>query len=184
MKSLSLSSPHIIAMVGMPGSGKTQFANKFSETFSAPALEIGKLIKHGLSFDDAQKITKDLLEQLMKTKQTIILDGMTDRRVDRSNLNRLARENGYKVLFVWVQANPATAKQRSARKHSSTEYDEVAKRFSAPHDSENYVVISGHHTYNTQAKTLLKKLSENARPQTTTHINVTPLRSTTNRPRS
>ncbi|WP_457915742.1 AAA family ATPase [Candidatus Minimicrobia naudis] len=56
--------------------------------------------------------TLSLLEEFLKTKQTVILDGSTDQRTDCMRINRLAREYGYKVLFVWVQTDPATAKHR------------------------------------------------------------------------
>ena len=39
MKSLQLDKPHAIVMVGIPGSGKSFFADKFSAMFNAPYVE-------------------------------------------------------------------------------------------------------------------------------------------------
>lgn len=160
MKSLSLSSPHIIAMVGMPGVGKTHFADQFAETFAAPFINQHLLEASGIDEPKASEISLKLLQEIMKTKQTAIYEGTTDRRVDRMELARAAREKGYKVLFVWVQTDPATAKQRALKQMPADTYERFAKRFSAPHDSEPCVVISGRHTYATQAKTLLKRLTQ------------------------
>ncbi|WP_457915678.1 hypothetical protein [Candidatus Minimicrobia naudis] len=38
MKPLSPSLPHIIAMVGAPGSGKTHFAVEFARIFNSPVV--------------------------------------------------------------------------------------------------------------------------------------------------
>ncbi|MEO7904367.1 MAG: hypothetical protein ABIR91_01085, partial [Candidatus Saccharimonadales bacterium] len=39
------------------------------------------------------------------------------------------------------------------------EYDRVVKRFNAPLPTETFIVISGKHTYASQAKVVLKRLS-------------------------
>ncbi|MBI3889304.1 hypothetical protein HY312_01855 [Candidatus Saccharibacteria bacterium] len=39
MKSLNLTKPHLIVVVGIPGAGKTYFGQQFSTTFNAPYLK-------------------------------------------------------------------------------------------------------------------------------------------------
>lgn len=160
MKSLSLSSPHIIAMVGMPGVGKTHFAEQFAETFSAPLVSAQSLEKLNDDPNLVKETALNILSEVTKTKQTVLFDGPTDRRVERMELSKMARQKGYKVLFVWVQTNESTAKQRALKQISPESYEYHAKRFSAPHESENYIVLSGRHTYSTQARVLLKRLTE------------------------
>lgn len=160
MKSLSLSTPHIIATVGVPGSGKTHFAEQFAETFSAPLISHHRLQDIAADESMINAIMPKLLKEVMKTKQTIVFEGATDRRVERMELAKLARENGYKILFVWVQADQNTSKQRALRQMSLENYERLLARFSSPHKTEQYVVISGRHTYGTQAKTILKRLTE------------------------
>lgn len=168
MKSLQLSAPHLIAMVGAPGAGKTHFANEFAKMFGAARLDSGVL--KDLSNDEAaiRATSLKLLEQMLTTRQTIIFEGATEKRAWRSEIIRLARAAGYKVLFVWVQTDQITARTRWVRLHRQSEelFDEYFRQFSPPHPSEPYVVISGRHTYNTQARTVLKRLSESARPKT------------------
>lgn len=162
MKPLQLSSPHIIAMVGVPGAGKSQFAAEFSEMFHAPHLDSSILV--ALSDDEAavNYASGALLKELMKTHQTIVFEGATEKRAWRVELAKTARAAGYKVLFVWVQTDLATAKMRWLKANDNDEatFDAKIKQFSPPHPSEPCVVISGRHTYNTQARTLLKRLAD------------------------
>ena len=104
------------------------------------------------------------------TKQTVILDGSTDQRTNRMRINRLAREYGYKVLFVWVQTDPATAKHRWIKTYGGNDesFERRLKQFSAPHSSESYVVISGRHTLSSQARTVLKQIGA-SRPEAPRH---------------
>lgn len=160
MKSLSLSSPHIIAMVGLPGSGKTQFAEQFADTFAAPCLSADQFVQLGGDSDATDAAVLTVLGEMMKTKQTIVFDGATYRRIARAELVKQARRHGYRVLFVWVQTDPATTKQRALKAMSLEEFEQRCKRFSPPHELEPAVVISGRHTYSTQARTVLKRLTE------------------------
>lgn len=169
MKSLSLSKPHVLVMVGFPGSGKSFFADKFAEMFKAPLASREKIaVILGHDGREVEDIVLDQLKELLKTKQSIIIDGIGDSRAVRGEISRKAHEAGYETLFVWVQTNPATAKSRSAKKVAGAthrnlkgdEYDTVAKRFTPPNALEKPIVISGKHTYATQAKVILKKLTE------------------------
>jgi len=162
MKSLSLSQPHAIVMVGVPGSGKTFFAEKFAETFNAPYIDVTKIAHMaGIEHSVAATIADMQLRELLKTKSSIIIEGSSDTRTERMALAKLLRSAGYQALYVWVQTDPETARLRSVKlnQRSEQDHDRNLKRFSAPHASETPIVISGKHTYATQAKVVLKKLS-------------------------
>jgi len=169
MKSLSLTKPHMIIMVGVPGSGKSFFAEKFADTFRAPYVCRQKIALHFQEDTEAiDAIAYDQLDELLKTQQSIIVDGFADTRAARSELTRRASAASYNTLLVWVQTDPITAKSRtlklskggSSRSLTSAEYDHLVQRFSAPIAIEKPVVLSGKHTYATQAKVILKKLTE------------------------
>ena len=190
MKSLSLSKPHLVAMVGIPGSGKTFFAEKFAETFRAPLVSREKLART-LSQEDAviDQVLYDQLSELTKTQQSVIVDGLADSRNTRAELAKIARQSKYTILLVWVQTDPTTAKSRALhqpaagetrRALTNDEYDSRAKKFAPPASIEKPVVISGKHTYATQAKVVLKKLTE---PRAAISIHTTPpVRPTEQRP--
>lgn len=168
MKSLSLSQPHLLIVTGIPGSGKTFFAEKFADTFRAPFVNYEKIMK--LCKGDVQSADEIFLyqlDELLKTHQTVLVEGFGETRTDRIELNRKAKSAGYESLIIWVQTDPLTAKDRLTRPSknraeqviTSEEYDREFKRFTPPNAAEKSVVVSGKHTYATQAKVVLKKLT-------------------------
>jgi len=68
---------------------------------------------------------------------------------------------GYELMLIWVQVDQETAMIRAKRASGVTqaEYREDSKRFMAPLQSEKPLVISGKHTFASQAKVALKRLS-------------------------
>ena len=161
MKSLQLDKPHAIVMVGIQGSGKTFFASKFSETFHAPYVDQEALAAHA-SDDKATDVLVDImLSELLKTCQSVVIEVDTATRTSRAQLAKRLRDAGYTPLFVWVQVDADTAKQRSMKKPGVTaeEHASGLKQFAAPSPTDKALVISGKHTYATQARIVLKKLS-------------------------
>lgn len=161
MKSLQLDKPHAIVMVGIQGSGKTFFASKFSETFHAPYVEQAAIAAHLANEEASEALIDLMLTEILKTRHSVVIETDTATRVARAQLAKRLRDAGYVPLFVWVQVDAETAKQRSLKKPDVTaeEHAEGLKRFSAPTATEKALVISGKHTYATQARIVLKKLS-------------------------
>lgn len=172
MKSLHLTRPHILILIGQPGSGRTTFAERFSELFHAPYVDVKSFADFVSTGDALPELGKKLAEQLIKTGQTIVYEGVTGSRAERAEIAKVAKDAGYTPLFVWFQVNEATGKARADKNnrkasHNLTEIYNSFK-FTEPNDRENYVVVSGMHTYPSQAKTILKRLAEtNARPAAT-----------------
>lgn len=168
MKSLQLTKPHCLIMIGLPGSGKTSFASRFADTFSAPYLNAEKL----QAGEATLQVAGELLAEICKTKQTIVYEGLGGSRVERASAAKLVRSLGYEPLFVWVQTDPQVAKQRVTKasrqapaRMNESEFNEAVSRFTPPNHGEKAVVLSGMHTYASQAKSVLKRLSaDNPRP--------------------
>lgn len=172
MKSLSLNKPHLIIMVGIPGSGKTFFAEHFSNTFKAPFINVNHLRNNVLNqvnsddnYDNAVKNASDyFLEEILKTNQTVIYEGFTNRRSERMEIVKKAKQAGYEPLLIWVQTEPITAQKRATAKSyngriTGEEFQSKVKSFSIPHVSEKALVISGKHTYTSQLKIALIRLA-------------------------
>lgn len=165
MKRLNLTKPHVIVMVGLPGAGKSSFAERFAEVFNAPLIswEAFRQSTQGsaLSNKQLQDLADDMLEQIMKTNQTIVYDGQLLTAVSRKSLARSIQAAGYTPLFVWVQTDIATAKFR-ARKHgySADTFQAAEKKFTKPTSRDNLIVISGKHTFASQLKSVLQRLGE------------------------
>lgn len=182
MKRLGLAKPHVIIMVGIPGSGKSFFAEKFADTFHAPLVSEEKL---ALLSDkvDVTDLVDHQLSELLKTGQSILLEAGANTRPERQELSKKVHAAGYETLLVWVQTDAATAKARATkvskdetrRIYSADEYDKRVKRFTPPTTSEKPVVISGRHTYASQVRTVLKRLSA-PRAEISTH-SAPPIRS-------
>lgn len=167
MKSLSLTQPHLLVTVGIPGSGKSFFAEKFAATFKAPYVKYDTLMNishHNSASSDA--VAGYMLKELFKTGHTVVFDGPTASRLERSALKDLAASAGYKTVFVWVQTDTLTAKnrhikteQKMGHRVTSAHYDALIRAFESPTEKEQpVVVVSGKHTYATQAKAVLKNL--------------------------
>lgn len=180
MEPKPLSNPTILQVVGLPGSGKSFFATQFAETISAPAVSRNQIrwvlfAHHTYSRDEesmVDQVADMLITELLKTKRTIILDGGYNSRVSRNNLKNLAKKHGYNVMTIVVQTDEPTAKQRSMKRSGNKDIDRfkqpltsetfaaLSKTYQAPIVDRNCVVISGKHTYSTQARVVLKKLVE------------------------
>ena len=165
MKSLQLEKPHAIVVVGIQGSGKSFFAEKFADTFSAPFLDDKQFIEHAKSEGAAKMIATTMLMELLKTSRSLVIE-IDGSKENRSELAKLLKDSGYEMLLIWVQTDANTALARSRKMYGikPDEYKQGLKQFSAPQDNEQPLVISGRHTFASQAKTVLKKLSTTNRP--------------------
>lgn len=171
MKPVNPNKPHLIIMVGIPGAGKSFFAEHFAVTFKAPIVSFDKIrqeLFNNPTFNKTEdeviiKIANYMLDEIFKTDQTVIYEGQTDQRNDRTAIAKKARDSGYEPLFIWVQTEPTTAKLRATNSKNILrltidQFNSKIKQFSIPHSTENTIVISGKHTYNSQLKIVLKSL--------------------------
>jgi ATP-dependent protease HslVU (ClpYQ) ATPase subunit len=175
MKPLTPTTPRAIIMVGIPGSGKTAFAERFSKTFQAPVInERATQYLLGLDEESAKKVSQLLLDELLKTRRTLIYEAPILTKVSRLNLSKYVQAAGYEPLFIWVQTESLEAKRRATRKQkddsqlTSEEFDAAIRRFSPPSATEKVVVISGKHTYASQLKIVLKRLAGEQRSEEST----------------
>lgn len=160
MKPLRLTQPYAIMLVGLPGSGKTHFGEKFAETFSAPFINCNVIAAHTQGDEDVWTLTDYMMNEVARTAQTFIIEGDTSSRIRRTELARSLRQKGYQPLIVWVQTDEPTAYNRSKKRMSDDEYTHIQRSFSPPHSTEHALVVSGKHTYASQAKVVLNYLAK------------------------
>lgn len=181
MESLNLQSPTIIQVVGIPGAGKSFFAKQFAGTLGISIVSIDKirwtLFAHHTYSENENLMVKQvsdlLVTELLKTQKSFVLDGGYNEEVDREEIAKRAQKAGFRILTVVVQTDEPTAKRRATKRNartagdrhkqsmSSDEFKAQVKQFDVPtSSSQNKVVISGKHTYSTQARTVLKKILE------------------------
>lgn len=176
MKPLTPASPHAIIMIGIPGAGKTTFANRFAETFNTPIVSQTSLQReYGLNGHQANELRARILEEFLKTNRTVVIDGGFEAKEKRDELVRKLVKSGYRPLTVWVQTDTAEAFRRAHKPHptgsglSSETFDQELDIFQAPGEREKMVVISGKHTYTSQLKIVLKQLAvaDHSQPRVT-----------------
>lgn len=179
MKTLSLSRPLLLVLIGLPGAGKSFFARQFSDMFSAPMVSYDRirfeLFEKGFlepaEQDIVRRIANYQMDELVKTKRSFIIDGGSNSVADRQKLEKLAKQNGYGTLLIWIQTDDITCKRRSTGRNKKLRADDAlspsltddqwkayAKQFNQP-AKEPYMVISGKHAFSTQAKMVLRKLT-------------------------
>ncbi|MCL1876563.1 ATP-binding protein [Candidatus Saccharibacteria bacterium] len=178
MEVLRSENPTIIEMVGLPGSGKSFFAKQFAKTFGSAIVSIDKIrwmlfANHTYSDNEnimVQQVADLIITELLKTQKTFVIDGGYVTEVEREELARRAAKAGFRVLTVVVQVDLPTAKHRSMKRNprcagdqykqalSPEEFDTQVARCELPEAASDNVIISGKHTYSTQARTVLKKM--------------------------
>lgn len=178
MKSLSTSRPLVLLVVGVPGAGKSHFARQFASIFQTPIVSYDKL-QHMLFSEPQFSKEEELLiatimntqiQELFKTQKTFIIDGAINSRAARMEIERVARKHDYGTLTIWVQTDSDSAQYRVTSRNKRREGDRFnarmteeqfkkhAQRINPPALKESYVVVSGKHTFATQAKVVLKKI--------------------------
>lgn len=164
MKSLHLTRPRAIMMVGVPGSGKSFFASQFAQTFHVPYVDSDTVQMYGANKTASSHLIALLLSEIVKTEQTFILEGSGNTKLLRTEFIQFAKKRGYDPLFIWVQADRTTSRQRSAKKGTTQEdYLEGLQKFEPPVESEKALVISGRHTYAGQARMVLHHIGKDNR---------------------
>jgi len=188
MKSLDVNKPHLIITVGIPGSGKSFFAEHFADTFKAPIISFDQIrnklfVAPLFSDEESESIDRTMdhmLNQVLKTGRTVVYEGNTGIRANRTRIAKKARDLGYEPLFIWVQTESLTAKKRAVKPVAgkpiidARQFDVILKQFSTPHHVERAVVISGKHTYASQLKIVLKHLSKSRVPDNDPTIPIRP----------
>jgi len=179
MESLALTHPTLILIIGIPGAGKSFFAQKFSDMFGAPVVSADRIryelfAKPQYNADEDDLIGRLALyqiEELLKSKRSFVVDGGGTTKVERTQLAERARQAGYELLTIWVQTHETTAKSRALKRSprrqgdkyntslTAEQFGKLCRRFTAP-SREDYMVISGMHTYSTQAKAVLRRLAK------------------------
>ncbi len=160
-KSQTLSQPRAILVFGAPASGKTTFCEKFSQQFRAPYYNLNE-VGNDLGVD--RKKLLYVLDLIARTGQNIIIEGQLNTEADREEIKKILKEEGYNPSLIWIQTDVNTIKTRLKNRLKSVakakeEYDRKISELEAPSESENPIVLSGKHTFETQLSHTLSQLA-------------------------
>ncbi len=153
--------PRAILVFGAPASGKTTFAEKFSNKFHAAFYDLVE-IKKKYKFD--RKTILKSIELIAKTKANIVIEGGLDTEKERNEIRNILRKAGYSPSLIWIQTDVGTIKLRLKMKYkdgskAKGEYEAKIDKMEAPTEIENPIVLSGKHTFETQLRHVLTQIS-------------------------
>ena len=106
-----------------------------------------------------------ILEQILKTGQTVVLEGCLDTEKDRTEIRNVIRKSGYEPALVWVQTDISTIRQRLKTRYKSVSkakdaYEKAVAEMEAPIDIEKPIILSGKHTFETQTRHVIAGLAD------------------------
>lgn len=180
MSKLATNKPLLILLYGFPGSGKTYFARQLGENLQAAHIQHDR-IRYEL-FDkpryDKQEnnlvnqLADYMTEEFLSAGLNVIYDTNSFRASQRHNLRDLARRSGATTALVWLQIDTDSAFLRNSKRdrrrmddkyaagYDKKSFSEAIAHMQNPGANEDYIVISGKHTFRTQFSAIVRYLRE------------------------
>jgi predicted kinase len=123
----------IILVLGLPGTGKTYFAEHLAKKLNAVHLNTD-IVREKLNFKGhydektKQQVYNELFKQAQmefKTGADVIVDGTFHLSRRREQLEELSKEENKKIFYIEMKASEKTARKRlkKSRKHSEADID-------------------------------------------------------------
>lgn len=171
--------PLLILLYGFPGAGKTYFARQLCDHLQAAHVHGDRIRSELFEEPRYDREENDVISHLMdymteaflNADMSVVYDTNAMRLAQRRQLRDMARKAHAQTVLVWFQVDLETAYVRAAkrdRRKSDDKYspaidrptfDRLASGMQNP-QNEDYVVISGKHTFATQLRSFVKRLRE------------------------
>lgn len=171
--------PLLILLYGFPGAGKTYFARQLCENIQAAHVHGDRIRAELFEQPRYDREENEVIEHLMEymsgeflnADMSVVFDTNAMRLAQRRQLRDLARKSGAQPVLVWFQVDLESAFARASKRDrrrtddkftpatDRATFDRLAAGMQNP-QNEDYIVISGKHTFNTQLGSLLKRLHE------------------------
>jgi predicted kinase len=179
MAKIVLNKPILICFYGYPGSGKSYVARNIEEELGVARVSADRL-RHELFSKpkyDAQEnaIVTHLLDymssEFLKAGTSVVYDANAMRIAQRRRLQHLAKKSQAEYLLIWLQVTPDFAFGRTQRRDKRTQDDKYSANetkatfeyqmslMQNPTPDENYLVISGKHSFQSHKSAIISRLS-------------------------
>lgn len=172
-----LSKPVLICLYGFPGSGKSYVARNIAEVIQSVHVS-GDRIRSELFENpryDAQEnaivnhLMNYMCEEFLNAGVSVVYDTNAIRVGQRRKLRELARRHKAEYMLIWLQVDVDSAFARTQNRDRRTSDDRYAEpQTRATYDkqiagmqnpqAEDYLVISGKHTFATQKSAIINRL--------------------------
>lgn len=172
--------PLLIMLYGFPGAGKSYFARNLCEHLRAAHVQgdriRGELFENPRFDKPENTVVTQLMDymthEFLNAGITVVYDTNSMRAAQRHALREMARKSHAQPLLVWLQIDTDSAfarisgrdRRRADDKYAApidrSTFDDIANHMQNPLNTEDYIVISGKHTFNTQFSAVGKRLRE------------------------
>ena len=180
MQKVIPSKPLLILLYGFPGAGKTHFARQLTEHLQAAHVQGDRIRSELFETPRYDREENDVVTHLMdymtgeflSAGMSVIYDINAMRISQRRVLRDLTRKVNAQPILIWHQIDPDSAFARATkrdRRKADDKYspsidrqmfDRITVNMQNPQNNEEYIVISGKHTFATQLSALMKRLRE------------------------
>jgi predicted kinase len=159
-------------LLGLPGSGKSYTSAHIADLLGMALISEDK-IRESLfeepNFDkDEEAVVTQMMimmmEQYIALGIPVMFDTGLNKVVERKNIREISRKYKADTLLIWLQVDRETARIRTkiTKKQNAINdkiFDITLDKFQAP-QNEDYIVVSGKHTFDSQKQIIVRKLRE------------------------
>ncbi len=177
MNKLELTKPTMIMLYGFPGAGKTALARQLCDDMHAAHIQADRirfeLFEEPRYDSQENQIVEHLMqymaEEFLAAGVSVIYDVNTARANQRRALRDMARKAKAHPVLIWLQIDLESALIRASKRDrrkaddryavlmDRAVFEETIGRMQNPTQIEDYVVVSGKHTYQTQRSAIFKR---------------------------
>lgn len=180
MAKIAPTPPLLILLYGFPGAGKTYFSRQVCERIQAAHVQADRIRSELFEKPRYDKQENEVIAQLMNYMTgeflsagvSVVYDVNVLRLGQRQALRNLAHRVHATPILVWFQTDPESAFARCGRRdrrraddkyaavYDRKTFEQMIAHMQNPGPGEDYVVVSGKHTFPTQYNALARRLRD------------------------